>query len=61
MKKVFDVIWLILAMIYAPLFIASWIIHKIARLLLAVAYFGMFEMQMAKDIVLNLFKWHGKH
>lgn len=43
---------------YFPIYLIFWLLHKIARLLLAISYFGMFEKQMGKDIIINLFKWH---
>lgn len=59
--KKLKVIWGILGIIYFPVYIASWLLHKIARLILAISYFGMLEKQVGKDIVSNLFSWHGRH
>lgn len=61
MKKMIKFIWHALGVIYAPVYIAFWLLHKVARLLLAISYFGMFEKQVSKDIILNLFNWHGRH
>lgn len=61
MKKVLKIIWRILGVIYAPIYVAFWLLHKVARLLLAISYFGMFEKQISKDIIKYLFTWHGKH
>lgn len=61
MKKVIKFIWLLLGVLYFPVYLAFWIFHKIARLLLAISYFGMFEKQIGKDILLSLFNWHGRH
>ena len=61
MKKIIKFIWLLLGVLYFPVYLAFWLFHKIARLLLAISYFGMFEKQVGKDILLNLFNWHGKH
>lgn len=61
MKKVIKFIWLLLGVLYFPVYLAFWLFHKIARLLLAVSYFGMFEKQIGKDIILSLFNWHGRH
>lgn len=55
MKKVLKIIWRILGVIYAPVYVAFWLLHKVARLLLAISYFGMFEKQVGKDIISNLF------
>lgn len=61
MKKILKIIWCILGVIYAPIYIAFWLLHKVARLLLAISYFGMFEKQVGKDIISNLFNWYGRH
>lgn len=61
MKKIFRNIWRILGIIYSPIYILSWLFHKIARLMLAISYFGMLEKQIGKDIITNLFNWHGRH
>lgn len=61
MKKIIKVIWRILGAIYFPIYLVFWLLHKIARLILAISYFGLLEKQVGKDIILNLFNWHGKH
>lgn len=61
MKKVLKTIWHILEIIYIPIYVAFWLLHKVARLLLAISYFGMFEKQAGKDIISNLFNLYGRH
>lgn len=61
MKKTVKFIWLLLGVLYFPVYIVSWLLHKIARLILAISYFGMLEKQVGKDIISNLFSWHGRH
>ena len=61
MKKALKIIWGSLGVVYAPVYVASWLLHKVARLLLAISYLGMLEKQISKDIISNLFNWHGKH
>ena len=61
MKKALKIIWRILGVIYAPIYVAFWLLHKVARLLLAISYFGMLEKAIGKDIIKYLFIWHGKH
>lgn len=60
MKKVFNKIakitWQILGVIYFPAYVAFWLLHKIARLMLAIAYFGLLNKQAGKDIIKSLFK-----
>lgn len=61
MKKVLKFIWKAIGFIYFPIYIAFWLLHKIARIFLAISYFGMLEKQMGKDIISNLFNWYGRH
>lgn len=61
MKNIFSYLEKIAKVLYFPIFVAFWILHKIARCLLAASYFGMFETRMAKDILKYLFNWHGRH
>lgn len=61
MKKIFRFIWKAIGFIYFPIYIAFWLLHKIARIFLAISYFGMLEKQMGKDIISNLFNWYGRH
>lgn len=43
--------------LYAPLYITFWLLHKAARILLAIAYLGIFEPRMAYDIILHLLRF----
>mgnify|MGYP006886759648 CR=1 FL=1 len=61
MKKIIKTAWFILGIAYIPIYMVFWLLHKMARLLLAISYFGMFEKQIGKDIISNLFNWHGRH
>lgn len=61
MKKALKIIWGSLGVAYAPVYVASWLLHKVARLLLAISYLGMLEKQISKDIISNLFNWYGRH
>lgn len=61
MKKVLKFIWKAIGFIHFPIYIAFWLLHKIARIFLAISYFGMLEKQMGKDIISNLFNWYGRH
>ena len=61
MKKIAKFIWICLGVLYAPVYIASWLLHKVARLALAISYFGMLEKTIGKDIIKHLFIWHGRH
>lgn len=56
MKKLKQIIWTILGILYYPIYAAAWLLHKIARLILAIAYIFMLQKQLAKDIITNFFK-----
>ena len=61
MKKILKIIWCILGVIYAPIYVAFWLLHKVARLLLAIAYFGLLNWQSCSDILKNLFSYGRKY
>lgn len=60
MRKIKMIIWNILGYLYIPVYFAFYLLHKVARLLLAITYFGMFEKRMAIDILKNMFNLNGK-
>lgn len=41
--------------IYFPVYCAAWLLHKIARLLLAISYFGLLDWLKGADIIKYLF------
>lgn len=61
MKKVLKFLWRAVGVLYFPIYLLAWVLHKTARLLLAISYFGMMEPQYGKDIIKSLFAWHGRH
>lgn len=56
MKKVLKFLWRCVGVLYFPIYLLAWVLHKIARLMLAIAYFGLLEKQVGKDIIKSLFK-----
>ena len=56
MKKIFKVVWTVLGVLYFPIYAVAWLAHKIARLILAICYFLMFNKRIAADIIKNLFR-----
>ena len=40
MKKIAKFTWICLGVVYAPVYIASWLLHKVARLALAISYWN---------------------
>jgi hypothetical protein len=61
MKKTLKIIWRALGVVYYPVYALAWLLHKFARLLLAISYFGLLNGQAGKDIISHLFKWHGRY
>ena len=61
MKKVLKFLWRCVGILYFPIYLLAWVLHKIARLMLAIAYFGLLNKQAGKDIIKSLFKWHGRY
>lgn len=61
MKKIISYAWRALGVIYFPVYVLFWLLHKVARIILAVSYFGMLDKAIGKDIIKQLFIWHGKH
>ena len=49
-------LWALLGILYFPLFFAFWLLHVIARLLLALAYLGMLKGQIAKRVFESIFE-----
>lgn len=61
MKKISKRVWNILGILYFPVYIAFWLLHKVARFILAISYFGMLENRIGKDIIKYMFNRYGKH
>lgn len=60
-EKVLKFLWRYVGVLYFPIYLLAWVLHKIARLVLAIAYFGLLNKQAGKDIIKSLFKWHGRY
>lgn len=60
-KGVLKFLWRYVGVLYFPIYLLAWVLHKIARLVLAIAYFGLLNKQAGKDIIKSLFKWHGRY
>ena len=54
----FIITWTIVGLIYAPVFIAAWVLHIVARVLLAFSYIGMLNGQRGKDILKSIFMFN---
>lgn len=54
------IMWAIVGALYSPIFILAWLLRPIARLLLAISYFGLLDMVMGKAVFKSIFKMYSK-
>lgn len=54
----FIIVWALVGLIYSPIFIAAWLLHIVARLLLSITYFGLLNARMGKDVFKSIFIWN---
>ena len=60
MKMSLKILWLMLGFLCCPVYFMCIVMHFVARIILAICYFGMFEKRMAIDILNNLFSKYGR-
>lgn len=56
----FVIMWTIVGILYAPIFVLAWLLKPIARLLLAISYFGLLDGKMGKAVFKSMFKMYSK-
>lgn len=61
MKKALKFLWNILGWFYFPIFVFAWLLHKVARLILAISYYGMLERRIGNGVLKTLFTWYGRY
>ena len=54
------IMWAIVGMLYSPIFILAWLLKPIARVLLAISYFGLLDGKMGKAVLKSAFKMYSK-
>lgn len=54
----FIIVWTLLGLVYAPVFIAAWLLHVASRLLLSISYFGMLNGSRGRDVFKSLFRFN---
>lgn len=54
----FQVLWVILGILYIPLFLASWLLNVVSRAFLALSYYGMLDYLRGKNVFKSLFQWN---
>jgi len=48
-------VWALIGIIYFPIFLSAWLLHVIARCLLAIAYLFMLQPHVAKNVFSSVF------
>lgn len=51
------IIWTIIGLIYLPVYISAWLLRIIARILLAIAYFGTLNGRMGIAVLKSIFSF----
>lgn len=51
------IIWTIIGLIYLPVYISAWLLRIVARILLAIAYFGTLNGRMGIAVLKSIFSF----
>nr|DAH41690.1 MAG TPA: hypothetical protein [Bacteriophage sp.] len=51
------IIWTLIGLIYLPVYISAWLLRIIARILLAIAYFGTLNGRMGVAVLKSIFSF----
>lgn len=51
------IIWTLIGLIYIPVYISAWLLRIIARILLAIAYFGTLNGRMGVAVLKSIFSF----
>ena len=51
------IIWTIIGLIYLPVYISAWLLRIVARILLAIAYFGTINGRMGVAVLKSIFSF----
>lgn len=60
MRKLKKTLSIIGSWLYFPIYVVFWLLHKVARILLAFAYAGMLQPNYSANILTHLFFSHGR-
>ena len=50
-------IWTLIGLIYLPVYISAWLLRIVARILLAIAYFGTLNGRMGVAVLKSIFSF----
>lgn len=56
-EKILVILWVALGLFYVPVYIAACILHRVALLLLSVAYLFGLRLRLAKDCFKQVFRY----
>ena len=59
-KRILKKIWKYIGFLYFPIYTIFWALHKVARLFLAITYYGLLDFKRANDIIKYLFTGNGR-
>ena len=51
------IIWTLIGLIYLPVYISAWLLRIVARILLAIAYFGTLNGRMGIAVLKSIFSF----
>lgn len=51
------IIWTLIGLMYLPVYISAWLLRIIARILLAIAYFGTLNGRMGIAVLKSIFSF----
>lgn len=51
------IIWTLIGIIYLPVYISAWLLRIVARILLAIAYFGTLNGRMGVAVLKSIFSF----
>lgn len=52
------IIWTLIGLIYLPVYISAWLLRIVARILLAIAYFGTLNGRMGVAVLKSIFSFN---
>ena len=51
------IIWTLIGLVYLPVYISAWLLRIVARILLAIAYFGTLNGRMGVAVLKSIFSF----
>lgn len=51
------IVWTLVGLIYLPVYISAWLLRIVARILLAIAYFGTLNGRMGIAVLKSIFSF----